>query len=343
MYWNSDDSFPLAGRGWQARRPPFGRLRNGESAVFRATSQWHPFDPLLVSIPEAERMLPPICFPSLEQALQRRVKLQYGALMVMIVLMALGFWAAGAITDDGFFVKVGAALLLLLGFVQLQRALIFRKLERLRDYSRFFSWCHLQPQASAIALGAMMVVAGAAQYYLQLRTDSLFEVIEKYGLEFEKALGQPWRYMTGPFLHAGPEHWIANFTLLMVGAGFFGAIGQRRALWSVFLVGAIVPSFVLTFLPRWVGSDAILGISGGVFAIFGWIVGITFKYRHSFPFGLWGVVAYFAVANMLISSLLDPRASWFAHSLGFVIGCGLGMLAFGFRLDVKCHDLRSVE
>ena len=219
MYWNSDDSFPVAGNRWYAWRPPFGRRTEGESAVRRATWQWHPLDPLLVSVPGAERLLPPICFPEMALALQRRMLQQYRLLLILIMCMALGFAAVGMRAHEGFFLKASAAFSLLLLFVGFQYTFIFRNIERLRGYSRFCSWCYLQSQTSAAVIILLMLVAGGIQLYLQARVGSLFGLVEQYGLEFEKAAAQPWRYITGPFLHAGLVHWIGNVSLLLVAAG----------------------------------------------------------------------------------------------------------------------------
>ena len=333
MYWNSDESFPRAPSGWSAWRPPFGRRLEGESAVQRATWQWHPLDPLLISVPGSERMLPPICFSGVASRLQMRMIGQYRLLLLMMVCMMLGFAFAGVQADDAFFIKASVAMLLLLVFVGLQYVFLFRDMTRLRLYSRFCSWCYLQPRAQAVAIATLMILAGGLQYYLQARAGSLFGVVERYGLVFEDATRQPWRYLTGPFLHAGPAHWLANFSLLVVAAGLAFPLGRSRAIWSVFLAGVFVPAYCLTFLPHWVGSDAFLGVSGGVFALYGWIAGVSLRNPRTFPFGLWWLLAYFAVATAAISSLLDPRASWFAHTLGLLIGFVAGMSNFDVKLD----------
>lgn len=338
MRWNSDDSFPAAGNRWYAWRPPFGRRAEGESAVRRATWQWHPLDPLLVSIPGAERLLPPICFPHMAAALQRRMMQQYRLLMILIACMALGFAAAGMRADEGFFLKSSVAFSLLLLFVGCQYAFIFRDIARLCGYSRFCSWCYLQSQTPVAVIILLVLFAGGGQLYLQARAGSLFGLVEQYGLEFDKAAAQPWRYVTGPLLHAGLVHWIGNFSLLLVAAGLSFPLGRPRPLWLVFIAGIYLPAFVLTYLPHWVRSDAFLGVSGGVFALFGWIAGVALKNRRVFPFGLWWFVGYFAVATAAISSLLDPRASWFAHSSGLLIGVATGMLNLGVRLNLDASS-----
>lgn len=129
----------------------------------------------------------------------------------------------------------------------------------------------------------MMIAIGGVQVYLQMHAGSLFRLIEQYGLVFQDAPRQPWRYLSGPFLHSGIAHWAANFSLLMIAAGLSFSLGRAPFIWLTFLSGIILPAFLLTFLPHWVGSDAFLGISGGVFSLYGWIAGIWLRTRRIFP------------------------------------------------------------
>lgn len=333
LCWKCDSCFPSASGGWSAWRPPFGRKGEGESAVRRATWQWHPFDPLLVSVPGAERMLPPICFPIVAPALQKRMLGQYRSLLVLMVCMVLGFTVAGVILRELFFLNIGVAIFLFFVFIVLQYRLIFRKIERLPDYPRFVSWCYLQPQTQVMWITVLVLAAGAVQYYMQTQSGGLDDLVDQYGLVFNKVLAEPWRYFIGPFMHAGLSHWIANVSLLVVSSGLAFVLGRGWVIWAVFGAGVFLPGVGLTFLPHWVGLDAFLGISGGVFALFGWVVGVALKNKQLFPFGFWWVICYFIVGVAVISTLLDPRASWFAHLFGLAIGFGMGMLNSGFKTN----------
>lgn len=332
MHWNSDSSFPVAGASWCAWRPPFGRKKEGESAVKRAIWQWHPFDPILVSVPGAGRLLPPICFQELAPELQQRTVRQYGVLLTVSVCMALGFVTGGVGVGNPSFVRAGAAISLLSAFVVLQYLLLFRNVERLRSYARFCSWCHLHSQIPVVAMSSPMLLCGAIQHFLQMKYAGMFGFIERYGLVFANASQEPWRYLVGPFFHVGVAHWTANFILLVIGTGIAFSIGRPRSLWAIFLAGVYVPAFVMSFLPHWIRSDAFLGVSGGVFAIFGWIAGVALRNRRSFPAGLGWLMGYFGVATAVVASLLDPRASWFAHSTGLTIGVLTGLLNIGMKL-----------
>ncbi|WP_229002602.1 rhomboid family intramembrane serine protease [Xanthomonas oryzae] len=336
-----DDSFPRAPDRWSAWRPPWGRKLEGESSVRRATWQWHPFDPIIVSIPGEKSMLPPICFVSMAPQIQKRMFFQYFLLFSLMLCMALGFTIASVKTHDFYFAKVSAAIIFFFILLIFQYIIIFRKLSRLCEYSRFFAWCYLQPSRQPLSIAFMMIAIGVIQLCLQTRAGSLFSLIEQYGLVFQDAPHQPWRYFSGPFLHSGVAHWAANFSLLMVAAGLCFSLGRALIIWLTFLSGVLLPAFLLTFLPHWVGSDAFLGISGGVFALYGWIVGISLRNRQIFPPALWWLLAYFALATMLASSLLSPRTSWVAHASGLLLGLAIGFWEIGFKHELKNPILAS--
>ncbi|MBG9791023.1 peptidase S54 [Paenibacillus dendritiformis] len=266
---------------------------------------------------------------------------QYRILLLLATSMAVGFAVTGSLTKDYFFFKACAAIFLLVGLVGLQYILIFRVKNNLVKYARFCSWCYLQSQTPTIAIASLILIAGGVQYYAQLQAGSLFDLVESVGLVFELARAEPWRYLIGPLMHAGPAHWMGNFLLLLIVAGLSFPIGRPLGLWMVFLAGVFAPAFSLAFLPHWVRSDAFLGVSGGVFAMYGWIVGVAYKNRRRFPCGFSLVLGYFAVAMTLISSLLDPRASWFVHSLGLVIGLAIGLLNIGIKLDFSVGTARA--
>ncbi|WP_230597203.1 rhomboid family intramembrane serine protease [Xanthomonas albilineans] len=257
--------------------------------------------------------------------------------------MALGFAIASFKTNYIYFTKGCAAIIFCSIFLILQYLFAFRKLSNLCEYSRFSAWCYLQPKRQTLSIAVMMIAIGGIQLYLQTRAGSIFSLIEHYGLVFQDAPRQPWRYFSGPFLHSGVAHWAANFSLLMVAAGISFSLGRALVIWLTFLSGVLLPAFSLTFLPHWIGSDAFLGISGGVFALYGWIVGISLRNRRIFPPALGWLLAYFALATMLASSLLSPRTSWFAHALGWLLGLTIGFLEIGFKHELKKPILAPSE
>ncbi|MEC5079420.1 rhomboid family intramembrane serine protease [Xanthomonas oryzae] len=339
VLWDIDSSFPASDGRWSAWRPPFGRKVSGEMAVRRALKGWHPLDSALVSVEGSKRALPPICYPELAGSLQSRMLAQYMLLMLLMIAMAAGFSVVGFAVSDHMFQKAGLVLALFLVFVGLQYFFIYRDRHRLAQFSRFSSWCYLQPYLRVVGMVGVLVVAGAIQYFVQASEGGLVPVVERYGLVFSQASAEPWRYLTGPFFHSGLPHWLANVSLLAVAAALAFALGRTSVIWLIFLIGVLVPGVLLTFLPHWVGRDAFLGVSGGVYALYGWLGGVTFRRRLDFPKGLWWVIAYFATATLLAASLLDPRASWFAHVFGLLAGYAAGLALVGLRSELRTQNI----
>jgi len=302
--------------------------------VRRTMWQWHPLDPLLVSVPGSERLLPPVCIPSLAVNLQKRMLLQYRALLMLILCVCVMLLGAFWTLQDPFFLRIGLVVLLLFSFVLAQYSLVFRRLDSLRAYSRFFAWCYLQPKKPVVLTVSAMVAIGCLQAFLQSNFGGLTSLIQAYGLVFEVALAEPWRYLTGPLLHGGPAHWFTNLALLLVGSGLAFAIGRPWAVGAVFATGALLPGIALTFLPHWIGLDAYLGISGGLFALLGWVAGASARYRRTFPAHVWWVVLCLTVLIAIVSSVVDPRASWFSHGLGLLIGLAIGASGRGLSIDL---------
>ena len=331
MHWNSDNSVPAAEKCWQAWQPPWGRKNNGEAAVRKALRKWHAQNPVLISRPDSEHLLPAICFPETSQDLHRRALRHSCLIMFIAACFALGFIATSIKLQEVYFLRAGAVFALVIGFYIIQYIFIFRHIDQLRTYSRFCAWCHLQPHTKILipAIGFLMVGVGTIQYFLQGQIGSLFGFLEEYGLVFQKAGAQPWRYFIGPFFHSGLVHWIANFSLLIVGSGLFFALGKAKPLALIFFAGVYMPAFALAYMPHWIASDAFVGISGGLFAQFGWIAGVAIKNSKPFPRGFGWLVAYFGIFMTMTSSLMDPRASWFCHSLGLLLGFLAGILGIG--------------
>ncbi len=161
---------------------------------------------------------------------------------------------------------------------------------------------------------------GGIQLYLQTRAGSLFGLIEQYGLVFQDAPHQPWRYFSGPFLHSGVAHWTSNFSLLMVAAGLSFSLGRALVIWLTFLSGVLLPAFLLTFLPHWVGSDAFLGISGGVFALYGWIVRYIATQSSDIPAGSLVAACIFRIGNDAGFLLALPSHELVCACIRFAVG-----------------------
>ena len=132
--------------------------------------------------------------------------------------------------------------------------------------------------------------------------------------------GEPWRLLTGMFLHASPQHVIGNMILLAIAGGFLQAkVGPWRFL-AVYLACGLAASL----LSAWGHPDIVgVGASGAIAGVVGVIVAFYFGGRSEVR-GAW--VAQTVGINALYS--LAPSVDWLAHLGGFVAGlaCGAALL-----------------
>lgn len=134
--------------------------------------------------------------------------------------------------------------------------------------------------------------------------------------------GEPWRLVTGIFLHASPGHIFGNMALLFFAGMFVEAmLGPTR-----FLVVYVVCGLAASLLSAWGHPDVVgVGASGAIAGIVGIIVVFYFSGRRTGIRGAW--VAQTVGINAALS--LAPNVDWLAHLGGFGAGiaCGLFLLA----------------
>jgi membrane associated rhomboid family serine protease len=72
--------------------------------------------------------------------------------------------------------------------------------------------------------------------------------------------------------------------------------------------------------------DAIGGVSGGVFGLYGWLTAYCWRERLQLPSQFWTTIFFFSVLNISVAALLSVKASLTAHVVGFGLGAALGFL-----------------
>jgi membrane associated rhomboid family serine protease len=303
--------------------------------VRAALRRWHPWDPLLVATPGATRMRPPICIAGLDREVQARTLFHYRLLLGVLVLWTLGFGFAGVTQGVHTFRNAAiAGVMMLANFLVLYVA-IFRPIDTLRENSRFVVWVYTSPSDSARNALIVMLLLGALQFWLQRGVGGLEALIVRYGLVFDVAPLQPWRYISGPLMHSGIAHWVANVSLLLVAISLVSTLATRVAATLIFAAGTILPALLLTFLPYAIRQDAFLGISGGLLALMGWLVGIGWRERAWLPRHFAMTIGMFSILFVILSTLLSPKANDFVHLSGLLIGVLLGLVKLGWKHQSK--------
>lgn len=328
MDWQEIDRFPPGNGKWQLMRPPFARIKDGAEKLERAVDQWHPFDPVLVATPESKHFLPPICAPGLESRVYAAMLRRYRFLIAGLFLFPLVFLAAylAGAGNGQKLLNLVFALAIFFVFFFVDYILVLRHKQHTQDRSLFVAWVYrpgVRP-ALVIILSAVFV-AGLLQFYMQNRLGGLDPLIREYGLLYSAAEGGDWwRYATGPWIHSGIAHWINNAALLAIAAGLVSAVA-RPSILVYFVVVLVVSAATTSLLAADQRSDALVGISGGVLGLFGWLSGAALRNRRCFPRHFWVTSAMFGLLSIGISMLLSATTSNVVHISGFAMGLVLGM------------------
>lgn len=152
-------------------------------------------------------------------------------------------------------------------------------------------------------------------------------------------LDNPWTIVTSVFAHGGPGHLLSNAIALVL-IGIPVAAYTTRIRFHVFFVSAgalagvsqIVLSDLFSILPilSYTASAGVLGASGGVFALLGYLVSSN---RLSASLGSvisvppWlTYLVFLGLAIMVTMVTASPNAALIAHFMGFLFGLLTGRL-----------------
>lgn len=330
----ADADLPAGNGQWQAVRAPWKRLITGRQDVEHALRRWHALDPILVSTPTSPTFLPPLCVPELADAVHRGMLGRQRAVLAItgiMTVLALVAWQAGF--DDGKFGPVVAAFALIFAYLFADYHFVLRHRDRTADRTVFIYRAYRKGGAFAAIAGGVLAAAGLAQLFLQDRLGGLVPMVNAYGALFVPlAAGEWWRYLVGPFVHGGAIHWIGNLAMLVVAAGLAGTMGRIGALSLLFVAINVGSVLAVQYLGIGHTPDALLGVSGGIFGLFGWVVGVTFRERARFPW-MWFATLSFVFLNIGLAWILVRQTSNVAHGFGLATGLLSGLVRLGRRAD----------
>lgn len=135
------------------------------------------------------------------------------------------------------------------------------------------------------------------------------------------SLHEYWRMITAGFLHLDIIHLLCNMMALYS----IGKVCERsysKLQYGILLLGSIIIGNLFVFLTE--GNSICLGISGGVFGLFGALIVTLFADGSIKNPMIKASIMRLLVMNALISLL--PGISLFAHLGGFVAGAFMGII-----------------
>jgi hypothetical protein len=291
--WRSPDSFPAGNGEWGVAQGPATKPISEEDAkgYARTVSSRMGAGGPLISSPATSHFLPPIRVPELQAFILSQIVARLKSLagialsfaLVCVVLLA-------ARPNDSFTVARLAALLALIAAFWLYNYRVAS-----RDQATYLEW--------SIYLDWQKRFAGA-NYYVPLAVIGAFGLLQlgyaiagydrdalfhKFGVVFASIdQGEYWRFLCGPFLHAGAMHWTVNFLLCLLALPYLTPFkNQLRVLLlgyaaTVLSAVAVYAQFKSGFGSNHLG-DSFAGVSAFIYFVCGFAIANTVANKDWYP------------------------------------------------------------
>jgi membrane associated rhomboid family serine protease len=169
----------------------------------------------------------------------------------------------------------------------------------------------------------LCILTIALQFVLEYKLGGWDELVRVYGTYYIqiKQSNEFWRFILGPFIHSGFAHWIINSSLLLMFLTIASKFTRLKATLFVFILGNVL-SHVMTYLlwTKNIGhSDAIVGFSGGVFAVMG-VVLTSLIYNPCIAKSIIVSLLLFILLCLGTPALIEGNTSHAAHVVGIITG-----------------------
>lgn len=335
MEWRDLERLPQATKGvWEARRIG-GRLIRGKDAVDAAVTKWNLLDPLMVSPPGSARFVPVLhaeeyCHRA-HRALLRKHAVSFAVLLGTALLLVI----SGYVAERPTALRAALMAFALALFLAVDYQVVLRRIEALRDRSLFILWVCRAGLPHALLTVGLMALAGSLQLYLARRSGGQTPLLETYGAVRAFVGDEPWRIVVGPFFHGSLAHWLTNTAMLAAASAIAGPLMRGPRALVLLLCGSTFGALASLLVEATAPTDVYVGVSGGIFALFGWCVGATIRRPALFPSGF----AVTAVAFTLLNLAAAPLASANVSHAGHVAGLALGLL-IGLAFPPRCRARR---
>lgn len=330
--WNSQENFPEnKEKSWVVIHSN-GSMERGEAKVRRSMRNWQPISMDIVGTPTSDFIKPAICIPDLANDVVKIYRKKAASAIACWIAMFCFFLLilyrrSGSLSAHADLVAAFIGFIL---FASIDNFYIIRSVNSMSERALYMRWLQkdLRIRRGALLLGVLGAIIGLTQYGVQGWTSNVSLAIDAYGLDFAKVRsGDWWLFMTGPYAHISLVHYIGNYSLLM----FIGPVVYAYEGWKTLAIFAFSNflTAIYIFYFHQAGIVGYAGMSGGVFALFGWIAGHSIIFRRRFPRGWWFVISGIAFLTVMAANALQPQASSAAHALGFSLGL-LASVVFHF-------------
>lgn len=141
---------------------------------------------------------------------------------------------------------------------------------------------------------------------------------------------QPWTLVTSVYAHGGPGHLVANAIALLVVGPLVAYVTTPARFHAFFICTGALAGVVQVLVAIAFGGAAVLGASGAIFALLGYVlVGNRASERvlSWLPVGGRGrLLLFVGIAGLVTAATAAPGVALAAHFVGFCLGVGAGRL-----------------
>ncbi|MGK0470870.1 MAG: membrane associated rhomboid family serine protease [Candidatus Azotimanducaceae bacterium] len=330
MDWMKLDRYPDGHQQWSVLSGDNVFTESSKAEVRKLCLNWFPLSQKLFSSPGTTKYVPAICLPELADLIHQvfvskfRVYIWLFSIALFLVVVLSVFYR-----DFLAFSHLLGSLVIVLSYCLFEYRLFVKPYARIRDHTLFYRW--LKQKASEkksqyILITILIFLPVFFQEIFYLQGYVLEDIVESYGLVYALAnSGEWWRYLTGPFFHNNLLHWVGNFSLLLLAVVLVSPFSSVKIV-PFFLVATIASAVPAQFSFWHEPVDGFVGISGGVFGLFGWATGNAYRQRALLPEYYSLHLALFVLASLLLPLMTDNEVSHRGHVAGFVLGLLFGYL-----------------
>lgn len=323
--WVDESTYQNDNKDWQLLKIGiFGhRVKNGKERVDKLVNQWHILNFSLVATPKTKYFLPPICVPELQNKAHNGMLIKLKLNVIFFGMGVLGFLINAFYQQSSKSFNFLALTVALFAYLLLEYK-ILSSVQNAKNRIKYNIWVYEKTKLIATGSFVLVMMFYLVQIIFVKYFGSLENLISVWGAVFIKLPLEPWRFFTGSIIHANFIHAFANAMMLAI-ASSVAVISSSRSYAMFIFWASIVFSFALVGINSPV--DAIVGISPGIYGLFGWAIGVHYCRRKDLPNYLWLSLLSFVVINYFASFLLSANVSSLSHLYGFIFGILIALIS----------------
>lgn len=326
MRWNDEGLLPArTGTGWAVWK---GREidcvgRREATRFFRA---WNPTHALFAASPGLDRFVPPPACAALGASVLAGFRQRARWSIAVMCAGAVLFFLVSAVMSERFALGLAITMSAIAALGACDYCYALSSADGASDRARYFYWLRVDRgvRTGFVVWSVLFAAMGTVQWALVARL-GLDATVESFGLIYAAARkGEVWRFATGPLFHASTAHFLNN----AVSATFLGAMlwpDFKRKTIVLFVMANSFAAVAQIFFGD-PGFDSFLGVSGGVFALYGFLIATSLRVRDFLPRGMPLLLFGIGVISALGAWLLSPNSGVVVHAAGFMIGAAAALL-----------------